>query len=136
MRELTRSCWNLDAIDARYEEFVQCFRPLLKALSGKTQLSDKSAFLVRTLLIQEYRKILLRDPLLPVELLPAGWHGASAYQLCRNMYRKVHAAADAWLDDTLESADGPLPPPSSSFMQRFGGLTPAATSDKEYVING
>ena len=58
------------------------------------------------------------------------------YQSMRNMYRKVHAAADAWLDETLESADGPLPPPSASFMQRFGGLTPAATSDKEYVING
>lgn len=122
MRELTRNCWNLDDIDARYAEFAKRFRPLMKALSGNAELSEKSAFLVRTLLVQEYRKVLLRDPWLPIELLPAGWHGTAAYQLCRNLYLEVHAEADAYLDDMMETADGPLPPPSLSFMQRFGGL--------------
>lgn len=122
MRELTRSCWNLDDIDARYSTFTRRFRPLMKALSDGPELTEKSAFIVRTLLIQEYRKVLLRDPQLPVELLPAGWNGAAAYQLCRNLYRKIHAAADAYLDTRLESADGPLPPPAASFTRRFGGL--------------
>lgn len=130
MRELTRNCWSLDEIDARYQAFVGRFRPLIRILSAQpqlsqeAQLSEKSAFIVRTLLIQEYRKVLLRDPWLPAELLPANWHGAAAYQLCRNLYRMVHAGADAYLDDTIETADGPLPPPTSSFMQRFGGLAP------------
>lgn len=122
MRELSRSCWNLDDIDAAYADFVQRFRPVFNALSGKANVADRSAFLIRTLLIQEYRKILLRDPLLPTELLPAGWHGAAAYQLCRNLYRAIHVQADAYLDDTMETADGPLPPPSIAFLQRFGGL--------------
>jgi len=134
MRELTHSCWSLEDIDARYREFVRRFRPLFKALSKKAELSDKSAFLVRTLLIQEYRKILLRDPLLPAELLPAGWHGAAAYQLCRNLYRLVHGRADVYLDHVMETADGPLPPPASAFMRRFGGLEPVR--NKESVING
>lgn len=133
MRELTRSCWNLDDIDARYQDFVQRFRPLIKALTGKTQLTSKSAFILRTLLIQEYRKVLLRDPWLPAELLPASWHGAAAYQLCRNLYRMIHARADAYLNDTMETVDGPLPPPTSSFMQRFGGL--AASTSKEYAVH-
>lgn len=127
MRELTRNCWSLDDIDARYEAFVARFRPLMRALAGKTQLTEKSAFIVRTLLIQEYRKVLLRDPVLPVELLPANWHGVAAYQLCRNLYRIVHARADAYLDDTIETADGPLPPPTPAFRQRFGGLAPLAS---------
>lgn len=122
MRELTRNCWSLDDIDARYLAFGEGFRPLMKALMKESQLSEKSAFIVRTLLIQEYRKVLLRDPQLPAELLPTIWHGAAAYQLCRNLYRLVHADADAYLDKQLESADGPLPPPVTSFMQRFGGL--------------
>lgn len=122
MRKLARSCWALDDIDARYSEFTVRFRPLMKALTGRAELEEKSAFTVRTLLIQEYRKILLRDPQLPAELLPANWHGAAAYQLCRNLYRVVHARADAYLDRKLESADGPLPPPTPSFMRRFGGL--------------
>ena len=136
MRQLTRSCWSLDDIDARYQSFVQSFRPLITALSAKSkkaQLSDKSAFIVRTLLIQEYRKVLLRDPWLPSELLPANWHGAAAYQLCRNLYRIVYAGADAYLDDTIETADGPLPPPGPSFLQRFGGLVPS--TDKEYAVH-
>ncbi|MBT8103348.1 MAG: phenylacetic acid degradation operon negative regulatory protein PaaX [Gammaproteobacteria bacterium] len=127
MRELTRNCWSLDDIDARYEAFVARFRPLMRALAGKTQLTEKSAFIVRTLLIQEYRKVLLRDPVLPVELLPPNWHGVAAYQLCRNLYRIVHARADAYLDDTIETADGPLPPPTPAFRQRFGGLAPLAS---------
>jgi phenylacetic acid degradation operon negative regulatory protein len=122
MRELTHDCWNLDEIDARYAAFVRRFRPLLKASSGKSQIADRSAFLIRTLLIQEYRKVLLRDPWLPAELLPVGWHGAAAYQLCRNLYRVVHMRADAWLDEHMETADGPLPPVSRAFMRRFGGL--------------
>jgi len=136
MRELTRNCWRLDDIDARYRAFAGRFRPLIKTLSarGKTsQISEKSAFIVRTLLIQEYRKVLLRDPWLPAELLPESWHGAAAYQLCRNLYRIVHAAADAYLDDAIETADGPLPPPTSSFMQRFGGLAPIGS--KEYAVH-
>ena len=122
MRELARNSWNLDEIDASYAEFLDRFRPVYRSLAGKSLLSDQSAFLIRTLLIQEYRKVLLRDPWLPAELLPADWHGAAAYQLSRNLYRAVHALADAWLDQIMETADGPLPPPSRGFLQRFGGL--------------
>lgn len=122
MRKLARNCWNLDDIDARYGDFVGRFRPVFKALSAKSQLADKQAFLIRTLLVQEYRKVLLRDPWLPVELLPAGWHGATAYQLCRNLYLAVHSRADAYLDTAMETEDGPLPPPSRTFRKRFGGL--------------
>lgn len=132
MRELTRSCWSLDDIDARYSAFTMRFRPLMKALSGNSKLREKSAFIVRTLLIQEYRKVLLRDPQLPDELLSANWHGDAAYQLCRNLYRIVHADADAYLDKRLESADGPLPPPGTAFMRRFGGL---AASPSQGVSN-
>ena len=85
-------------------------------------MPPKSAFLVRTLLIQEYRKVLLRDPQLPADLLPTGWNGTAAYQLCRNLYQAVYAAADDYLAQTMETAEGPLPPPSAAFMQRFGGL--------------
>ena len=122
MRDLARDSWSLDDIDERYRAFVERFRPVYRAVSGKSAMTEQSAFLSRTLLIQDYRKVLLRDPWLPAELLPADWHGAAAYQLCRNLYRAVYAPADAWLDRVMETADGPLPPPSRSFLQRFGGL--------------
>jgi phenylacetic acid degradation operon negative regulatory protein len=95
---------------------------LIKAHGKDSNVSPKSAFLIRTLLIQEYRKVLLRDPQLPAELLPSDWHGTAAYQLCRNLYQAVYVAADDYLTTTMESADGALPPPGASFMRRFGGL--------------
>jgi len=136
MRELTRNCWRLDELDQRYKEFVDRFRPMLRALSGRQQLSDKSAFIVRTLLIQEYRKVLLRDPWLPAELLPGAWHGGAAYQLCRNLYRESYALADAYIERTMETADGPLPPPSRAYKQRFGGLDVPDGATTEYAAHG
>ena len=122
MRELAHSSWNLEHLDRRYAEFVAIFRPIVRALASDTQVSDKTAFMMRTLLIQEYRKILLRDPMLPEQLLPANWHGNAAYQLCRNLYLAFYAAADRYLGESMETADGALPPPSIAFLSRFGGL--------------
>jgi hypothetical protein len=34
----------------------------------------------------------------------------------------VYAAADDYLTQTMETAEGPLPPAAAAFMQRFGGL--------------
>jgi len=122
MRQLAQESWNLADIDERYASFVKRFRPLIAAYGKDANVSPKTAFLVRTLLIQEYRKVLLRDPQLPAALLPAGWHGTAAYQLCRNLYLAIYAQSDAYLSETMETADGPLPPPAGGFMQRFGGL--------------
>jgi len=122
MRGLVQKNWNLDEIDAQYESFVGQFRPVFAAARRTKKLDRRMAFQIRTLLIQEYRRVLLRDPLLPAEMLPAGWHGTAAYQLCRNLYRIVFAAADDFMSNEFETADGPLPPPGPVFFGRFDGL--------------
>ena len=122
MRDLVRKSWNLEEIDNRYEQFLSTFEPAVKAVCRNGKLSPQNAFQIRTLLIQEYRKILLRDPLLPSEMLPDDWHGLRAYQLCRDLYRGVFQAADEFLTEQMETANGPLPPPSAEFFKRFGGL--------------
>jgi len=75
------------------------------------------------LLIHEYRRLLLRDPQLPDELLPGDREGRAARQLCRNLYRLVQGRAEQYLADALETADGPLPDANSSYYRRFGGLS-------------
>ena len=122
MRDLVRKSWNLEEIDDRYEQFLGNFGPARQAVCGNGKLSPRNAFQIRTLLIQEYRKILLRDPLLPSEMLPDNWHGVPAYELCGELYRGVFHAADQFLTETVETANGPLPPPSAEFFERFGGL--------------
>ena len=122
MRQLAHSSWNLTELNGRYEQFVNRFRPVMKAIGDAGKISEKQAFIVRTLLIQEYRKVLLRDPLLPQELLLPEWNGVAAYQLCRNLYLATHCEADEYVGHTMETTDGPLPPPGATFWKRFGGI--------------
>jgi phenylacetic acid degradation operon negative regulatory protein len=123
MRAQVRKSWNLDELDNRYAGFVRQFQPIHRALQKGKQPDEQLAFQIRTLLIQEYRRILLRDPLLPAELLPAKWNGTSAYHLCRDIYSHVFAIADDFMTAKFETAEGSLPPPSGEFYSRFGGLT-------------
>ena len=122
MRLLVHKSWNLDEIDRHYEDFITQFRPVWRAVEKSADCDGRTAFQIRTLMIHEYRRILLRDPLLPAEMLPSGWHGTAAYQLCRNLYRLVFAQADDFMTREFETADGPLPPPAPDFYNRFGGL--------------
>ncbi len=122
MRRIASDSWNLDDIDERYAEFIEMFEPVSKAVESSSEISPKTAFLLRTLLIQEYRKVLLRDPHLPTDLLPSDWHGTEAYAICRDIYRRLYAPADEYLTQTLETRDGPLPAADPGTTDRFGGL--------------
>ncbi|RCX30283.1 phenylacetic acid degradation operon negative regulatory protein PaaX [Thioalbus denitrificans] len=125
LRSLIGNCWNLDELADEYREFLDRFRPVWRELNGVRQLDPEECFLIRTLLIHDFRRVLLRDPQLPAQLLPADWAGTAARLLCRNLYRLVEGPAEAHLMATLETADGPLPEASPYYYQRFGGLESA-----------
>ncbi len=122
MLRFVRRSWRLEELENRYQEFLQRFRPVYKACRGATTVDPEAAFRTRVLLLHEYRKIHLRDPLLPATLLPSDWAGQRAYQLCRNLYGLVYGAADDYVGEHFETADGPLPSPTGYFFRRFGGL--------------
>lgn len=124
-RDLLQSCWDLEALGAAYRRFVERFRPLWHALEKTPEPDPESCFVLRALLIHEYRRIILRDPELPAELLSPDWEGGSARVLCRNLYRRLAAAAERCATSVLETADGPLPEPRPYYFQRFGGLREA-----------
>ena len=77
---------------------------------------------MRTLLIHAFRRVLLRDPLLPPALLPLDWPGAAAYALCRDFYRLTHRCAEQHLLATLRGNGERLPPANAAFYARFEGL--------------
>lgn len=125
LRDLIHTCWDLDRLAADYNEFLDTFRPLWQALSGNGELDPQMCFVVRTLLMHGYRRALLRDPMLPDELLPAHWPGTSARVLCRNLYRLVQSAAETHVMGMLETAEGPVPEAHPAYYTRFGGLQSA-----------
>jgi phenylacetic acid degradation operon negative regulatory protein len=114
--------WDLEELASRYQNFVKRFERILAALLGPRTLDHRACFIVRTLLIHEYRRLHLRDPLLPARLLRPDWPGAQAAQLCREIYSRVFAASELHLSGVAAQLAGPLPAPDASVMQRFGGL--------------
>ena len=117
-----RECWNLQGVAAEYRSFIARFGRVLRAFDGGTAHHPQQCFVVRTLLIHEFRRVSLHDPQLPAELLPADWPGPAAYSLCRDFYRRTHACAEQHLTATLETGRGALPPAAPYFYERFGGL--------------
>jgi phenylacetic acid degradation operon negative regulatory protein len=120
-RRLAAEGWNLAQIARRYRRFRDTFAPLQAAVRGADTLSMQAAFVVRTLLVHEYRKIHLQDPLLPPALLPAEWVGTEAYELTAVLYAAVLAAAERFLDETGRTIAGALPPAGGEVHARFGG---------------
>jgi phenylacetic acid degradation operon negative regulatory protein len=118
-KRLVAAGWDLGELARRYRRFVDAFAPVEAAVVPP--LTPESAFVIRALLIHEYRKIHLRDPLLPQALLPGDWIGARAYDLCGNLYAQVFAAAEDFLTVTASTLNEPLPAASVSAYGRFGG---------------
>ncbi len=113
---------DLKALARRYRRFVASFAPVESLLGPGTALPADTAFLIRTLLIHEYRKIHLRDPLLPPALLPSNWVGARAYEVCGRLYARVFPAAESYLSVTAHQLHRPLPAANSAAHARFGGI--------------
>lgn len=119
-RRLIERGWDLKDLERRYRRLVQRFAPLLANASERQGLEPQACLIVRTLLIHEYRRVHLRDPLLPHSLLPARWAGAEAFELCRKLYGQVYPAAERRLDAIATTRKGMLPPPQADGRSRFG----------------
>lgn len=111
--------WDLSALDTRYRRFGASFQPVADHLATHGPQDPAHAFVTRTLLIHDYRRIHLRDPRLPRALLPPEWAGHAAYALCRGLYEAVFASAEQHLDAVATRFDGPLPPAQASSPPRF-----------------
>jgi len=119
-RRIVEAAWPLDDIAAGYRALVRDVAPLAEGLDS---LGDEQAFILRTLLIDRYRRILLRDPDLPLDLLPRGWPGRDAAALAARIYRRVALPAQNHVAAMLQSGHTAAPqPPDRAFHERFGGI--------------
>jgi phenylacetic acid degradation operon negative regulatory protein len=114
--------WDLGDLARRYKRFADSYSGVEAALNSRDTLTSESAFVIRTLLIHEYRKIHLQDPLLPPALLPADWVGSSAYEAAAQLYAKVFTAAEEFLTATASTLAGALPSADAAVFDRFGGI--------------
>ncbi len=126
-REMVRQCFKLDSLALEYQEFVRRFAPLDEAISdgkGADCDSPEHAFVLRTMLIHQFRRILLHDPDIPQPLLPENWIGNEARRICASLYNAIEEASEEYILSICEDHSGPFRPATEEFTGRFRSSGP------------
>jgi len=119
LQKLVMSRWKLDHLRQRYKAFTEQYHHALDALQSKPSASGHALFLLRILMLQEYRRILLSDPELPAAMLPADWEGYAAQSLVGEIYRQIALQTANWANKELLGADGNLKGGTRLLKTRF-----------------
>ena len=118
---LAQLAWPLADVTERYRQFLAVW-----AGADAAPVPDPLTALVgRVLLIHDYRRAVLRDPLLPAALLPADWPQPAARALCARIWCRLLRPSEAWLDTHATAEAGPLPGPDATVASRFADLVGA-----------
>jgi len=106
--------WDLNDLSTSYANLLDCFHNANTITS-----TPQDAFVARSLLIHQYRRILLKDPQLPNELLPPQWNGELARKQVAKAYRALSDQADQFIVVNMQCGDEKLPDPTSAYHKRF-----------------
>ena len=123
-RQLAALCLPISEAETGYQKFVKDFSPLLTNGGDLAiQLSNAQALSLRLLVMDEFRRVILRDHHLPLELLPQDWAGKQAYQLCAAIYRKIQTqATDYYCKLQAQAGEVEQTAPSQDYSGRFAPI--------------
>ena len=116
---LVTQCWDLPALNVRYEAFIArhlshyyelapAHDPKRRGRTGRASqrpvvVTPRDAYVRRFELVHEYREFPLLDPFLPRPLQPADWAGECAQALFQAYHALLSAAADVYLASLIET---------------------------------
>ncbi len=116
LQDIMHATFSLTRVADAWNQFIRRFSPLQAQGPG---WEPADAFMARSLLIHEYRRVLLRDPNLPLAFLPPDWPGVQARGLCEQLYGAVLRASERYLQAQVDTLDGPLAPTPRAISQRL-----------------
>ena len=120
LNKLVRERWNLDEVAALYQSFLDTWSTIPDLLDTPgTPVDGHTELLLRILLVHDYRRILLRDPELPAEMLPTPWIGFESQELTAGIYKCVADHSAHWLTRNVENQMGTLPGAGDEFCKRY-----------------
>jgi phenylacetic acid degradation operon negative regulatory protein len=102
---LVRQCWDLPAVNVRYEAFVARHLDAYRALqaAGTSSITAEAAYVRRFELVHEYREFPLLDPFLPRSLQPSDWAGECSLALFQAYHALLSEPADAFLRSVVQT---------------------------------
>ncbi len=125
LQDIMHATFALTRVADAWNQFIHRFTPLQALVPA---WEPAHAFMARSLLIHEYRRVLLRDPNLPLSFLPADWPGVQARRLCEELYGVLLKASERYLHAHVQTLDGALAPTPRTVIQRLVHHTSRAKS--------
>jgi len=118
LKKLVYEKWELEKLLEQYDGFLKTYQPIFDGLT-LTILANKQSFLLRVLLIHEYRRILLKDHELSCGMLPKNWSGYKVNEVVKEIYSLLARNSCKYISNKLEAMDGSLLMVSKEFSKRF-----------------
>ena len=115
---LATRAWPLNDLAERYLRFNAMFVPV-RSILDDGPADELGCLVARILMIHEYRRVVLRDPLLPAPLLRPIGQGREAHDSAADIYRIVADPADRWLTATRERVRSAAYRPRHPTSERF-----------------
>lgn len=100
---LVEQCWDLPSIASQYKAFINRFQAEYQVhkKNGDQSPSREEAFIRRFWLTHSFQSIPLKDPNLPVKLLPKDWIGIRARELFDDYHTMLGNKASQFVNDVL-----------------------------------
>lgn len=118
LKTLITEKWEIDKLELMYQSFLSTFRDFA-TLIDIADLDETECFAFRLAILHEFRRIQLKDPDLPSELLPIDWVGFESQALLQRVYKHLMPGSLSFIENQLFNAHGGLPSPSLGFYKRF-----------------
>jgi phenylacetic acid degradation operon negative regulatory protein len=118
--QVVEKAWDLQRLSQGYQAFLKQYEAMHLAMLHQADAAD--VFLLRILLVHDYRRLLLQDPNLPINLLPVDWPGLEARKLFNALYLSLHDISENYLDAQLITADGSTPPREKILSKRIAAM--------------
>lgn len=113
---LVEEAWDLAALRAEYQRFLDDTEPLIDTESNGADTAAELAVLVH-----QWRRFPFLDPDLPAELLPADWPGPAAVDRFSQLREILRPAAEVWWQEMEASfTPGSSPGSTTSKSSRSG----------------
>lgn len=122
LKDMAHMYWDLKDVEERYQAFIAKFRKVFTLTTPIDTFTPKQCFILRVLLIHEFRRALLFDPKLGSQLVSIDWLGKAAASLVDSLYSVIHNRANDYVKENLLTVGGNIPKLDKFYFNRFGGI--------------
>lgn len=119
LKSLIGESWQWDGLKAGYADILKTYKPVLDGVAKSDSIEGMDALVLRTLLIHDWRRLVLKDVELPGNLKPEKCAGDEARNVISKLYKNLLDMSEKQLDLCSCDMETFLPKPEKSFFSRF-----------------